>query len=540
MVKTDKQAKLAEKKSASHAAYDDVPYVSHAFPQTNPVLLQGIAKIFGLSTVSPDKARILEIGCASGGNILTLANNYPKSKCVGIDYSERQIALGKSEMAAGGITNLELKHMSVMDVTKDFGTFDYIICHGVLSWVAPEVQDKILEVCSANLAEDGVAFVSYNTLPGWNSVRSVRDMMLYHTERFADAPTKASQARLMLKFVGDAMRAKNNPTADFLEREFALLEKQPDAYLLHDHLEENNFPFYFHEVMARAGAKGLQYLADTSLDMMFSGNLPADVAKQLAASDDIVRTEQYMDYITNRRFRNTLLCHKDRILNRNIQPPVLQDGYVISQFSFPEGFENHDIASQQPVEFKTPGGMTLTSNQSLCLALMQVLKETKSAPVSVKDVFARVEEKCLKANIFKPGQDQKIVEEQTGLQILRYIFLGGIAFVLHPFHRVSVVSKKPMISKLVRHQAANQGWVSGGKQESVIIDPLDTKLIPYIDGTHDEAALNALMLPHFTSNEISMNENGQPIGNLAIIQERLANIIPDKLQRYAALGLLEK
>ena len=522
---------------SSHAAYDETPYVSHAFPQTNPLLLQGIAKLFGLTAPDPQHARILEIGCASGGNIMSVANNFPESQCVGIDYSKRQIEVGNADKAAAGIANLELKHLSVMDVTKDFGTFDYIICHGVLSWVPAEVQDKILEVCANNLSQDGVAFISYNTLPGWNHVRSVRDMMLYHTSRFADAPTKANQARQLLKFVGDAMKANSNPMAALLEQEFKLLSPHPDSYLLHDHMEENNFPFYFHELMERAGGKGLQYLADASLETMYSGNLPPEFAEVLATSNDLVRTEQYMDYISNRRFRNTLLCHKDRILSRNLQPDMLRDGLVRSYFTYPEGFAQHDITSRAQLQFKSPNNMTLTSDDTVNQAMLQVLMEHKTMPVRVADITAQVRAKL--TNVKYAGEEQAL-ESRICSWLMRYVFIGAIGYLVQNFPCATSVSKKPAISKLARLQAAKQNWVSGKRQESLTLEAFDNVLIPFVDGTNDADALLKLILPHFASNQLTLNENGVPITDESVLKEKLVPVIANKLQRYAEIGLLEK
>ena len=536
MAQTTTQSSLSNSSSAAHAAYDEVPYISHAFAQTNPLLLQGIAKLFGLNVPSPAKARILEIGCASGNNIISIASRYPQSQCVGIDYSQKQITAGMAQVKELELANLSLNHMSVMDVTKDFGTFDYIICHGVLSWVTSDVQEKILEVCSANLSEDGVAFVSYNTLPGWNNVRSVRDMMLYHTSRFDDAPTKAHQARQLLKFVGDAMKANNNPMADFFERELVLLNPHPDAYLLHDHLEENNFPFYFHELMARADKHELQYLADTSLETMFAGNFSADVAKVLATSDDIVRTEQYMDYIYNRRFRNTLLCHKGRILSRNIQASILKGAYVVANFIYPDGFKDHDITSLQQMQFKAPNGMVLTTNDPASLALMQALMESQSAPNSIESLVDEVRNKLEKT---KCAYNGATLEDQMGLNLIRYMFLGATHLFLEKPPYVSTVSKKPRVSKLARQQAPKNTMVSGLRQDSLQIEPFDNLLIPYVDGTHTEDDLLKLMLTHFVAKELTMNNNGTPIEDLAGIRERLGPVISEKLQRYAQIGLLE-
>src|SRR5207247_7326990 len=129
----------------------------------------------GVKTAPLECCRVLEIGCASGGNLLPMAEALPEASFLGIDLSERQINEGQQAIAALGLGNVELRHLNVLEIGPDFGLFDYIVCHGVYSWVPPVARDKILEVCRKNLAPNGVAYVSYNTLPGWHMRGMIRD-----------------------------------------------------------------------------------------------------------------------------------------------------------------------------------------------------------------------------------------------------------------------------------------------------------------------------------------------------------------------------
>ena len=529
----------AQKKStSSHVAYDDVPYMSYPFPQTNPVLLQGIAKLFGLSVPSPEKARILEIGCASGANILAIAACFPKSHCVGIDYSQKQIEAGLKDVEALGVTNLELKHMSVMDVTKEFGVFDYIICHGVMSWVTPDVQDKIMEVCKTNLAPDGISYISYNTLPGWNSVRSIRDMMLYHTSHFDDATTKVQQARWLLKFMMDSTKDRRNLLSNAVERELQTLSGQPDWYLLHDHLEENNFAFYFHEFMAKAQQKGLQYLGEVMIDTMFSGNLSVETAKVLSTSNDIVRTEQFMDFINDRRFRHTLLCHNDRILNWNVSDSILRDGWLLSRFSYPDGFETHDITSKTPVVFGGAGNLTLTTDDTVVLAMLKVFFEHRYEPMRIEQILPSVRKKLKDVNFILPNTGPNGLEDTIARSALRYLFMGGLAFYSTKFPYVSEISAKPLVAPAARYQAARQEWVSNQRQESGHLAPVDKMLVTYLDGTRDVPMLVECMLPHFEDKTLVLNEKDKPVEDMAVVKTQLFTIIPQRLKGLCEFALL--
>ncbi len=160
-------------------AYDQVPYIRTSFPETHPRRLQTVAAMHGLTSPPIEKCRVLELGCAGGWNLLPMAAQLPHATLLGIDLSARQIEEGRAALAAAGLNNIELRQMSILDVTEQFGTFDYIIAHGVYSWVPRDVREKVLSIFRHNLAANGVAYVSYNLYPGWYSQQWLRDAMCY-------------------------------------------------------------------------------------------------------------------------------------------------------------------------------------------------------------------------------------------------------------------------------------------------------------------------------------------------------------------------
>src|SRR5215470_8602666 len=141
-------------------SYDEVPYDHLAFAQTHPDRLATTARVFGLTPPPVDTCRVLDLGCGSGGNLIPMAFHLPHATFVGIDLSRRQIERGQQILHDLGITNATLAHQSILDVTTEWGRFDYILCHGVFSWVEPHVQDAILRIAHENLTAAGVAYVS--------------------------------------------------------------------------------------------------------------------------------------------------------------------------------------------------------------------------------------------------------------------------------------------------------------------------------------------------------------------------------------------
>ncbi len=200
---------------------------------------------------------------------------------------------------------------SLAEITPEFGTFDYIICHGVYSWVPDDARSALLRVCSGNLAEDGVAFVSYNVFPGWHIPGMIREMMIYHVRRIQDPATKAKAARGFLDFLGNSAPDKDGHYARILRDEAVQLRAHADSYLLHEHLEDVNEPIYYHEFVDRVAGHGLKVLGDAHFHSMAISAQPRFVEALDRVATNPVDREQYFDFLCNRRFRRSMLCHAD-------------------------------------------------------------------------------------------------------------------------------------------------------------------------------------------------------------------------------------
>jgi SAM-dependent methyltransferase len=303
------------------SSYDRVPYRSLPFYQTHPDQLATVATLFGLTPPSIPECRLLELGCASGGNLIPMAIELPNARFVGVDLSARQVSEGQAIIDALRLDNVQVEHRSILEVGDDFGRFDYIVCHGVYSWVPSDVQAKILDISARRLAPNGVAYVSYNTNPGWHLRGMIRDMMLYHAEQFAGPDVRVRQARNLLEFLSRSVGDTEGAYGLLLKAELELLKDLPDSYLFHEHLEGFNEPLYFYQFVERAKAKGLRYLGEAEVSTMAPDNFPKEVASVIKAlSPDVIHLEQYLDFVRNRTFRQTLLCHGQQSPDYSLPP----------------------------------------------------------------------------------------------------------------------------------------------------------------------------------------------------------------------------
>jgi SAM-dependent methyltransferase len=200
-------------------AYDNVPYPSGAYPQSHPRRLATLGALFGMQPADILTARVLELGAADGSNLIPMAAELPQATFVGIERAGIQARTGQATIKELGLRTITLLHRDMLDVDAQLGQFDYIIAHGVFSWVPGEVQDKTLSICKQNLEPNGIAYVSYNTYPGWHMRGMMRDMMLFHTSQFTDPQTKVQQARALVEFLADSVPTKNNPYGLWLTQE---------------------------------------------------------------------------------------------------------------------------------------------------------------------------------------------------------------------------------------------------------------------------------------------------------------------------------
>ena len=519
-------------------SYDEVPYESNPFPQSHPDRLAVMATLFGMKPKSINHCRVLELGCASGGNLIPMAAGFPGSRFVGVELSARQVADGQALIEAGRLKNIELRHMSIAHVKADFGEFDYIITHGVYSWVPDAVQEKILEICRANLAPDGVAYVSYNTYPGWHFRGMIRDMMLYHTRHLADPMACAAQARALLDFLAQSVPTEKNAYGIILKNELDLLRNLKDYYLIHDHLEEANRPIYFYEFAERAARVGLQYLGEADLSAMLTSNFPKQVADTLKqVSNDIVRTEQYMDFLRNRTFRQTLLCRKEVSLKRNLGPSDMQNFYLASPAKPVSA--DLDISSSKPEQFRNQAGHTLTASKPLVKAVFKHLSDIWPQAASFHDLLAAARARVAPM-LVQDASAHTGEAAALGADLLTAYTMNMVELHSQKQDFVTEVGAHPMVSALVRGQVRLRNTVTNARHELLTLDAFNLQLVMLLDGKRDRKALLDELVKLVKAGTLVAQQDGKPIKEGESLGNVLSEFMEKSLQNFAKAALLVK
>ena len=361
-------------------SFDQIPYPKLAHPATFPDALATVGTLMGVSPAPLDQCRVLEVGCGSGTNLIAMAQAFPTASCWGIDASHNEIKLAQEAINQSGYPNVQVKAMLFEQLLDSQDRYDYIIAHGVFSWVPKPVQAQLLQLCRRLLTPHGLAYISYNVYPGWLQKQMVRDMMLYHTQGLTDPLEKVKRAKALLEGMGHAGACQSPDYQQMLQRLNQEISTTDPAYVFHEYLEPNNRPMYFHEFVTQAAAQGLTYVADMQVGSMLSSAYKAEVQQMLDSFDDFVQKEQYLDFLVNRHFRQSLLCHQEVSICREISPACINAFYISSDLRCHPNPATPK--SQVEMAFVTPEGQRALTVTSPVLKAMLVCLEQTNDPVS--------------------------------------------------------------------------------------------------------------------------------------------------------------
>lgn len=473
----------------SDNSYNEIPYVTFPRLQTHPDRLAAVGTLFGMSPAPVRRCRVLEIGCGDASNLIPIACALPESRFIGIDLADAPIVAGRGTIAALGLENISLIRADLRDVGSEYGEFDYILAHGVYSWVPRDVRERLMAVCAEWLAPQGIAFISYNAYPGSHARQMLREMMLHHTRNIPDPAQRIEQARWFLKFLLEG-RGLSPAWQTFLEEEVkSVLDHGTDG-LYHDELEATNEPVYFRDFAEHAGRHGLQYLGEAEPHVMFD---PQGAVAWLG--DNVLEREQYLDFLRARRFRQTLLCRDGIPLRRHAAPEHMEPFL----FSAP-------ATAVEKGQIQGLHGICITSAHEAVYRVAAALGETYPLPLAFDELVPYA------------GSRDALRDILFGL------VTGGFANIhVFDFPCEDSVTAKPKASRLVRHQVALSRFVTNACHNTVELDEVGRHLVLLMDGTrdHEQLAQDLAAIP------------GAPS------LEQIREYLPSSLEWLAGVALLE-
>jgi len=485
MTNTNNPSELAVAES-----YDRKPYAGNPYYYTHPSVLTAFGVLYGLSPSDPAECRVLELGCGDGNNLIPMAYEFPESSFTGIDLSPVQINTGLKTIDSLGLENINLSTGSIMDINDDNGSFDFIIVHGVYSWVPSEVRDKILDVCRNNLSDQGIAYISYNVLPGWRFNQSMRDLFLYRTRHIKD-PDQKAQAAMDLCNTILKETANGNSVHDVQLRFFGkTLQDFPNmsSYLLHEYMETHNTCFYFHQFAGDLDNHGLQYICDADQASFELDSLSPDTAAVFEEiSENAEEVEQYIDFCKNTHFRRSLLCHKEVNLNSDYRLDTIQHLYAATEVA--PVLDSPDSPAEGATAFKTASGRQFKTTDRFAQTVLQKLSRIKPCTIRA-DILIQT---LLHQDSSRTRSDIQKETEKMGHVIYTLFFNGVLELLGAERQCVPEAGHFPKASLVSRLQAPSRRITNLCHRIILMDDDMACFVLAHLDGTLDQDSLCDLM-----------------------------------------------
>lgn len=463
--------------------YDAVPYRHGAVPESHPARMGAIARLFGIPAAPPDRCRVLELGCGEGMNLLPLAERFPNSEFTGMDFSAKQIAVAEAARSACGIGNVRLVCGDLRTWKPEGGAFDYIIAHGVYSWVPPDVRERMLALCSGALSPTGVAYVSYNTLPGWGLPGGVRKALLAEIGTLDSPAAQMARATQVLDSLAECMNQQPGSYAANLRDTIADMRAKQPALLFHDELGAVNDPCTFAEFTEHASRHGLNYIGEAHYATMQSSHLPEAMRLALEPLQlDFARSQQIMDVLFQRWLRNSLLTRASIACDRAIRAGVLADCALGLRMTV--DLDQVSLLPGYPMRFTGIHGLILEALEPVEKAVLTVLATAFPERVPFPKLCAMVNQSLAEVGLpcvsdFSLLHD--FLHRLFALDALDVMLCGDGAWLK--------MNAQPSLSALMRHQAGHDLPLTNRWHEPIALTAEGKHALIDPSGRPDAAAL---------------------------------------------------
>ncbi len=509
-------AKTATKTKTNY----QVPSSAYPGDLARPEHLKSVMTLFAGKSAPLEKAKVLEIGCSTGEGLLQFALSYPNSENIGINFSADEANEGMKNIKDLKIKNIQITNMDIEKIDSKLGSFDYILCRNIFSWVSDKDRERIFDTIKSLLSKNGLAVVGYNTLPGCNMLNNVRDLMKFHAGPIQDKNEQTQQARASLAFIKESLEGRQDAYADFMSQMADTMNTVNNQVLREEFLSEENKAFYFSDFVLGAAAKKLVYVGDTNIEKMYFGNLPQKAAETLSKITKAIQLEQYIDFINNTRMRNTILTHPENEVNRDMQDKELEKLYYFTTVRPHEDSPEVNIEDDSQVMFYV-GNTSLASKTPVGKSILIALYKNMGAPLSIKEIVAET-------LLLNKKLDKKEVEQGTLETIKRLILGGSVQFLADKPKYNNKAVEKPKASPLVLAQSKSaldrRGfWVTNTLNQMINFDPHQVEIIKNLDGKHTIEQITDKFYEKLKNKELSVQIDKKDISDTKELKQIAAN-----------------
>ena len=525
-----------QKPGAALTSYDKLPGMQRPLPITHLDALAVTATMASVRVALPSNCRVLEIGCAVGGNLLPMAQQYPGSTFLGIDTSFKQIASAQKTAAGAGLTNIKFEVMDVTTLGSELGQFDYIIANGIYSWVKPQVREQLLPTISRLLAPTGVAFVNYHVYPGWHGREMLREAIAVRVQGAGDTIEVVARAREFLNwFDRYAQSPAESPFASVIRNEARFLMSAPDDYLIHEYLEAFPVAIYFRQFAAQVAAVGLTYVGEVKSNP-FRKKLIDDLRTERGQGADMLQIEEDADVVLGAYIRRSLIC---RDVQAPSPMPIMENLERLSARTLviPTAMMG-DLNSMDPMTFQFADGRTVQLTEPMVKVVLVALSRSWPQALPVERLFEtmRNDLQC-GPNFAMPGS----AERQQILSTLVACFGAGVIDMhAQPATYVPYATDKPRATALARYQAREGKWVTNLIHNLIInLTKTDRLILAHLNGARDRTALIGVLKAAIAKGVLPNPDVDQIAAIEAGLQSDLEQVVEQSLTRLAAESFLE-
>jgi SAM-dependent methyltransferase len=509
--------------------YDESPYACNPIPCTAPEQLALAALLHGGPSPKVTGARVLEIGCGDGANLMPLAFFRPDCRFVGVDASAVQIDDARRSAERLALANVALHAGDIRDVGPTLGEFDYIVAHGVMSWVSDAVRDAIFALCRDHLAGDGLVYLSYNTNPGWLVRGLVRRSMLQpRARRSLEALT--GEARGRAKAMRTVIDGAEHPYAQLLRRELEIAESAGESGLLHDYLAPHNRAYWFAEFAERAAGFGFRYLAEAPYAAA-EYRVPASISRAARElEDEPLKIETLIDVLWYRQHRASLFCRGDAAAAALPRTALLERVTIAAGCRPATEPVRYEAGSEQTFAGLSEPHVVSRSSDPLDKAALAILAELWPLGIGARDLVAEARARLRDHGVAEPEAAAETAFEQT---VLDLHVQGQAELRLRALAVPKVVSYPPALGPLTRWEV---------ERRAVITMPTHARFAPTAADRVILARLVGERTPTELERELVEQERaaGAPnVPDAMTVEEWVGGLLARDLQLVSRWGLLQ-
>lgn len=514
--------------------YDQFSYESIAFQDTHPRHLACLGRLFELPTADPGACRVLELGCATGGNLIPMAWYQPQSSFLGIDLSANQVRQGQSMIDRLGLTNIALRQGDILALGEELGSFDYIIAHGVYSWVPAEVREHLLGLSRALLKPAGLLYLSFNALPGWRMRGMLRDILRFACRESLDARAKLDAANAALTRLEQSLGELQALSARYMLEEIKYLRTAHPSYLLFEYLAEENHAFLFSDFLADTGRHQLRYLCDTQLSFLFPSTFGSAAEAALGDIADDMELEQWLDFVSARNFRRCVLCRDDAAPAAELSLDAFAEFAFGCDLTPPPRL---DLRRHKSTPFKQPDGTAVDVSHPLSKALLLEMIEHQPDLLHLQQLLPGAEQRLLRAG----GKPAEQAYDLCLMELFTLFSHRALSAAPDPENFTREQVSRPLATALAREQVeSGHTQVATARHSSLDLDSFAARMIHHMTGSYDLETLTRSLIEDLGSGALVPPDDLKlKRWSNEMLQKRFAANCREMLALFLRQGILE-